>query len=137
MLEGVSRDERMGRRSVALNYTTCHSTFEHHPAAPSRPPRSVRHTVTNTTTLTLQWLPPAQRFQNGVIRSYSVNITEVLTGRQMHFNTSSTSLAVPSLQPYYEYEYTVAAYTVSVGPYSAVNRVQMPEEGELRTNNDS
>ena len=49
----------------------------------------------------------------------------------MHMNTSSTSLAVPSLHPYYEYEYTVAAYTVRVGPYSSVNRVQLPEDGEF------
>ena len=100
--------------------------------APSRAPRNVGHTIRNTTTLTLSWRPPSQRFHNGIIRSYRINITEVLTGTLMHFSTSTTSLAVPALHPYYEYEYTVAAYTVSVGPYSSVNRVQMPEDREFR-----
>ena len=98
--------------------------------APSRAPRSVGHSISNTTTLTLSWRPPRQQFHNGIIRGYSVNITEVPTGTTMHFNTSTTSLAVPSLHPNYEYEYTVAAYTVSVGPYSSINRVQLPEDGE-------
>ena len=59
-----------------------------------------------------------------------MNVTEVLTGTLMHLDTSATSIAIPSLHPYYQYEYTVAAYTVSVGPYSFTNRVQMPEDGE-------
>ena len=99
-------------------------------SAPSRAPRSVGHTVSNTTTLTLSWRPPAERFHNGVIRGYKVNVTEVLTGTVMHLDTSTTSILVPFLHPYYEYEYTVAAYTVTVGPYSFTNRMQMPEDGE-------
>ena len=102
----------------------------HTETAPSRAPRSVGHSISNTTTLTLSWRPPQQQFHNGIIRGYNINITEVLTATTMYFNTPTTSLAVPSLHPYYEYEYTVAAYTVSVGPYSSVNRVQMPEDGE-------
>ena len=88
------------------------------------------HTVTNTTTLMLSWRPPADRFHNGLIRGYKVNVTEVLTGTVLYLDTPTTSIAVPSLHPNYEYEYTVAAYTTSVGPYSSVNRVQMPEDGE-------
>ena len=59
-----------------------------------------------------------------------MNVTEVLTGSLTHLDTSATSIAIPSLHPYYMYEYTVAAYTVAVGPYSIVSRVQMPEDGE-------
>ena len=60
-----------------------------------------------------------------------MNLTEVISGTRMHLDTTTTSIAIPLLHPYYVYEYTVAAYTVSVGPYSSVNRVQMPEDGEF------
>ena len=59
-----------------------------------------------------------------------MNTTEVESGRHFQNTTTTTSITIPFLHPYYNYLCSVAAYTVGVGPYSSTLRVQMPEDGE-------
>lgn len=82
----------------------------------------------DSTTLSLSWVaPPAHH--NGIIRYYTVNLTETDTGVQILIESETTSIVIPSLHPYYTYEVVVAAVTVANGPYSPTLILQLPEDG--------
>ena len=82
-----------------------------------------------STSFVLSWSPPPTSQQNGIIREYTVNITEIQTGISIILNSTSTSVSVLSLHPYYTYECRVSAYTVGSGPYSEVFTITTPEDG--------
>ena len=69
--------------------------------------------------------------RNGVVREYIINITEVDTGSDMVFYTSTTSLTIPGLHPFYTYLYRVSAFTVEYGPYSGSFQFTTLEDGKL------
>ena len=73
--------------------------------------------------------------QNGIIREYRINVTEVETGRVLVFNSTSTTLTLSSLHPYYTYQCIVSAYTVAVGPYTDIFTVVTPEDGMYNGSN--
>ena len=83
----------------------------------------------STTSLRLSWSPPPSEQQNGEIRHYSVRVT----GTDTDVSTTATglSITVPSLHPYYFYQYSVAAVTVGTGPYSEPETVRMPPDGKV------
>lgn len=84
----------------------------------------------NSETVSLLWDPPPFDRQNGFIRQYLVNVTEIDTGTNYLLTSTSTELTVYSLHPYYFYEFTVAAVTVGVGPASLPITIQTNEDGE-------
>ena len=47
-----------------------------------------------------------------------------------------TSLSVPSLHPFYIYWFSVAAYTVDLGPFTEPLMLQMPQDGMNKINSD-
>lgn len=59
---------------------------------------------------------------------YIVNLTEEETGGEFHFETELTAFNQTSLHPFYHYSWTIAAYSVGIGPYSNPLTVQMPED---------
>ena len=68
------------------------------------------------------WHPPDGAFHNGIIRHYVVNIVDVNTSESINI-TSTTSqpiLNIGSLLLGREYACSVAAVTVSQGPFSEV-----------------
>ena len=71
--------------------------------------------------------------QNGIIVGYVVRVLETVTGseRDIEIDGSHTEIFVTLLHPHYVYELRVVARTVSVGPYSPANVVQMHEDGKL------
>ena len=77
----------------------------------------------------LTWLPPPYLQQNGIIRKYSVYVTESETGHLRNYTTSATNLSVTSLHPYYTYEFAVQAVTIAAGPLSDPIAVTTPEAG--------
>lgn len=74
--------------------------------------------VIDSTTVKLNWAPPPYTNQNGIIRKYIIKATEMETGNRFSWESFTTSIEVPTLHPYYTYQFTVAAYTVAVGPYT-------------------
>ena len=72
-------------------------------------------------------LPAAD--QNGIVRHYLVNITEVDTGRQFQLTSLATYISIGSLHPFYTYMCAVAASTVDIGPYSPPLTVKTLEAG--------
>ncbi len=83
----------------------------------------------NTSTVYIEWNPPASDSHNGVIKRYIVNMSEVETLKQEQYYTSDRFITISSLHPFYQYRYTVSAVTVSTGPPSLENRIRMPEAG--------
>ena len=114
----------------AVMIWTFFTLFYFFPPAPTGPPLHVSRSPLNSTTLLLSWQPPLSQHRNGVIREYRVNITEVESGRHFQNTTTTTSITIPFLHPYYNYLCSIAAYTVGIGPFSSAVRVQMPEDGE-------
>ena len=47
------------------------------------------------------------------------------------YNTTGTTAIIGELIPSYTYEFSVAAYTVATGPFTANINMTLPEDGEL------
>ena len=97
--------------------------------APTCPPGDIATTALSSTSIILTWSPPPMSCQNGIIREYRINVTEVETGRVLVFVSTSTTLTLSSLHPYYTYQCIVSAYTVGVGPYADNFTVVTLEDG--------
>ena len=83
------------------------------------------------TTFALRWQPPLTEDVNGVVRRYTINVTELETGRVEQYFTMELNVTVESRHPFYRYRYIVAAETVGLGPFSDPNVIHMPEAGRL------
>lgn len=86
--------------------------------------------ATSATIFVLRWLPPLAEDVNGAVRSYTVNVTELETGRDEQYVTTGTNITVESRHPFYRYRFAVSAETVGPGPFSDPNVIHMPEAGE-------
>ena len=72
----------------------------------------------SSTSIRLTWEPPVAEEQNGVIRSYHINVSAFEDKEMMNYEADglSTLFILNSLHPYYLYRITIAAFTVGVGP---------------------
>ena len=98
-------------------------------AVPSSAPVHLQGNAVNPATIQLQWQPPPLADQNGVIRSYYINISVAETGLFFQLTSETTALNISDLHPYYTYNITVAAVTIGPGPYGGVFTITMPEDG--------
>ena len=99
---------------------------------PTRPPQDVTGEPIDPRTLRLSWNPPPLEHQNGDIREYKINITEVETETELqHLMSITTTLTVSNLHPSYHYQCSIAAVTIGTGPYSDIFTVQTREDGRL------
>jgi receptor-type tyrosine-protein phosphatase Q len=105
--------------TVQLGLFTPPTTVEMPEDAPSSPPVSVLVSGVTTVGFTLSWSPPPEVDRNGIIRHFTVNLTEQNTGVQYTLTTTANTTDVNTLHPFYTYLCSVAAVTVSAGPYSA------------------
>ena len=100
--------------------------------APSAEPQRVTGMSVNSETISLSWDQPPFDQQNGLIRQYLVNVTELDTGISFLQMSTNTEFTAYSLHPYYSYRFTIAAVTVGVGPYSIPITVQTDEDGKFK-----
>ena len=84
----------------------------------------------NATLVVIAWLPPPQEDQNGIIQSYMIRIVGVHSEEDFTITTNFTEISVGNLHPFYSYKFTVAAVTLSRGPYSMPVTVAMPSLGQ-------
>ena len=105
--------------------------------APSGPPQDLRSSPLSSTAIEISWYPPRSENRNGIIRQYFINITTIITGDTWQLTTVDTNATVGSLHPFYSYSITVAAETISLGPFTSPVIVETPEDGKsgLATNN--
>ena len=101
-------------------------------SAPSAPPLNVSLSIISPTAVNLTWSPPPLQHHNGIIVSYVIAVTELITNTTNTLTTSNTSLTVADLHPHYTYVLKVAAITVEQGPYSNKTSVTMPQDGTYR-----
>ena len=82
----------------------------------------------------LSWKPPPLDQQNGLIQSYTVVVFEVDTNttQQIHQDYVQTSIVLTGLHPYYTYVVSVAAYTVGLGPATAITTTT-EQDGKLKS----
>lgn len=80
--------------------------------------------------LYLSWNPPAIEYQNGIIRSYVIRVTEQSTATLFQFTSFVTEFFIYSLHPYYLYNLSIAAVTVDTGPFSDPAVVRTLETGK-------
>ena len=102
-------------------------------AAPSFPPLNSSGEVLGPTTISLSWQPPPPESQNGIITSYTILITEVVTNTNTTYQRegSRTELLITGLHPYYDYSCTVAAATlIGLGPFAVPFSVVTHQDGE-------
>ena len=84
---------------------------------PSGAPLNVIVT-SSSTSISVSWEAPRLELQNGVIRSYHVTVVELESNSLESFVTqaSETHLILRSRHPFYQYNCSVYAYTIGLGP---------------------
>ena len=97
--------------------------------APTGPPENAGGVTVSSSSIHLTWDPPNPGLQNGVIRLYLINLTEIETGMQAQYTINQTQITIENLHPFYKYNLTVAAVTVSEGPHSAVVSIITDQHG--------
>ena len=80
-------------------------------------------------TVHLSWDAPLGD-HNGRIREYTVNVTELETGREFQLIATTTFIEITSLHPFYTYEWQVSAVTIDKGPYTTLSVVMTSEDGK-------
>ena len=100
--------------------------------APTAPPLSVEASVFNSSAVSLRWRPPSLNSQNGIIVKYTIRLLERATENTHIINTDGphTEMFITSLHPHYIYEFSVAAQTVDIGPFSSASIVQTDEDSK-------
>ena len=89
--------------------------------------------VDSSRSVTFRWSAPLVEEQNGVIISYTLNITEAGSGQitQRTVPSSQTSVTVSSLLPFTTYFCSIAASTsVNRGPFSPTLTVNTLEDSK-------
>ncbi len=99
--------------------------------APSGTPLNLTGTPLGSTSVSLSWSSPPIDLQNGIIRHYEVNLTEMETGTVLTYTTVNTNISVSALHPAYTYLCSVAAVTVAVGPETDPIVITTLEDGRF------
>lgn len=111
----------------------CHSSRNHIHwslvTAPSSAPANLLLVSVGSTSLRASWDQIPAQDSNGVIRRYSIVLTEVETGRESSYSALTRHHVITGLHPYYTYRCKVAAVTTASGPFSQPTEIQMPEDG--------
>ena len=95
---------------------------------PTAAPNFVSNITVDSSTVALQWVAPAVQYHNGIIREYWINVTNSIIETMEVIETGTTAI-ITSLIPSFTYHFSVAAYTVGVGPYNSPVVITMPESG--------
>ena len=82
------------------------------------------------TIVNITWRPPVAEQQNGIIRSYTLSLSVVDTGRTEQFSSNQTYLIIEGLHPFYVYSVSIAAVTIISGPFSEAISFRMPQAGK-------
>ena len=104
-------------------------------SVPTGAPRNIGAAAVSSTSISFTWEPPSFELQNGVIRSYHVNVTEIETGQMRSFVIPGidTLLILNALHPFYRYNYSIAANTTALGPATYTVIQTLPEGKHKKT----
>ncbi len=96
---------------------------------PSESPSNVTVTAINATSVIASWVPPPPEDRNGIIQGYSIRVVGVHTDEDFSLTINATEISVGLLHPFYSYKFSVAAITISHGPFSNPFTLMMPPLG--------
>ena len=99
--------------------------------APTAAPLSLTVSIVNPTTVAVSWNPPPLEFRNGIIRNYTIRYFESQTNTFYTVVSQNTSTVISSLHAFYDYSFSVAAFTVLTGPFSNSISIQTPQARKL------
>ncbi len=102
--------------------------------APSSPPIDVVIDDISPYNFTINWEPPPPDTHNGIIRQYTLNVTESETGEIHIYHTPETYYVLSHLHPSYTYIFAVSAVTVSPGPPTESMNVTTLEACKYKSN---
>lgn len=99
-------------------------------AAPTGHPLNISIDIVSSESISVTWAPPLTEDQNGIIASYSVQVHSIVTGETRVYVREGhhSQITIDSLHPYYDYDVSMAAETVGIGPFSAPQRVLTLED---------
>ena len=101
-------------------------------SVPTGPPLNIMAIPINSKSILLSWEAPRMDLQNGIIRAYNVRVLELETGQEQSFSLSGvdTFQIINSLHPFYDYNCSVAAFTIARGPIG-FTVIRTPQEGNV------
>ena len=79
----------------------------------------------------MSWFPPLREHQNGIIIRYIVHVSGLNSEVERELNVVDLSTVISRLHPFYSYQFSVAAETVALGPFSNPITLKMPESGTI------
>ena len=100
-------------------------------AVPTAAPLTPSGYPLTSSLIRITWSPPPAEHINGIIDSYLVEMTEVVTNNTFVFYSTQTHINAGPLHPYYMYRCRVRASTIGPGPYTDFFNVQSGEAGVL------
>ena len=98
---------------------------------PNESPGNVSAIAMNATSVIVTWIPPPPEDRNGIIQSFTIRVVGVHTDEDFTRSINATEISIKNLHPFYSYKFTVAAVTVSHGPFSNPITLMMPPLGTL------
>ena len=81
--------------------------------------------------ISLAWDPPAAANRNGIIRTYTVNVSVSPSGENIQLTVNNTEYHLEMLHPYYNYSFVISAVTTGRGPASSVYTITTEEQGNV------
>ena len=100
--------------------------------APISPPTNVISNGITSTTLDISWNSLQPEDENGIVRSYIINVTIADNGLNFEVTAYTNSVFLNDLHPYYTYMVSIAAFTVELGPFSIVTSYKTNEDGKFK-----
>ena len=96
---------------------------------PASVPMNIESSTVTSTMVEISWDPLPSEDENGIVRHYLINVTEIQTGKTFQTTSSDESTMLSNLHPAYEYTFRIAAYTIGSGSYSTVFTITTLEDG--------
>ena len=104
-------------------------------SAPSATPSAV-HVIPGSVSsmgFLVAWDEPQLEHQNGIIDHYVISVIETETDNATLYTSVSLTFTLQNLHPFYNYELSIAAFTVGMGPFSQAINVTTDQEGKSAT----
>ena len=104
---------------------------------PSSSPSNIASTLLTSNKAIFYWEPLNFENQNGLIRNYLINFIEIDTSSHFQYFSTTTNITITELHPYYTYSFSVAAVTISAGPFSDELIITTAQDGKIIINNNA
>ena len=96
-------------------------------------PQNISVHSINATHVVLVWDPPPPEHQNGIIQVYVITIMVADTSELVQEYSMNNTMVLGPLHPFYTYNFSIAAKTIGLGPYSSPLTLKIPPAGTFVT----